>query len=178
MMKDINAVLAGFGGQGILFMGKMMAYSGLIDNRELSWLPSYGPEMRGGTCNCSVCLSDEPICSPLVTAPNVLVVMNRPSYDKFVNTLVPGGILIYDSTLIDVDVERTDIEVYPVPATHIADEKGYKGMANIILLGKLLKATGFTSMDTMKKTVENVVPPKKKDLIPVNLNAIDLGYNA
>lgn len=178
MLKEINAVLAGFGGQGILFMGKMMAYSGLIDNRELSWLPSYGPEMRGGTCNCSVCLSDEPVCSPLVTAPNVLVAMNRPSYDKFVNTLVPGGILIYDSSLIDVEVERKDIEVYAVPATQLADEKGYKGMANIILLGKLLKVTEFTTMDTMKKTIEKVVPAIKQHLIPKNVEAVELGYNA
>ena len=178
MGKEINAVLAGFGGQGILFMGKMMAQSGLIDERELSWLPSYGPEMRGGTCNCSVCLSDEPICSPLVTQPNVLVVMNRPSYDKFIDTLVPGGTLVYDSSLIDVQVERDDITVCAVPATAMADENGLKGMANIILLGKLLKATEFTSLETIEKTVEKVVPPRKKDLIPVNLQAIRLGYDA
>ena len=100
-MKDLNIVFAGFGGQGILFAGKVVAYAGLIEGRELSWLPSYGPEMRGGTANCSICLSDEPIGSPLVTNPNVLIAMNRPSLDKFVNEVEPGGTILLDSSLID-----------------------------------------------------------------------------
>ena len=105
-MKDLNIVFAGFGGQGILFAGKVVAYAGLIEGRELSWLPSYGPEMRGGTANCSICLSDEPIGSPLVTNPNVLIAMNRPSLDKFVNEVEPGGTILLDSSLIDERVER------------------------------------------------------------------------
>lgn len=115
-MKDLNIVFAGFGGQGILFAGKVVAYAGLIEGRELSWLPSYGPEMRGGTANCSICLSDEPIGSPLVTNPNVLIARNRPSLDKFVNEVEPGGTILLDSSLIDERVERDDVTVFYVPA--------------------------------------------------------------
>ena len=130
-------LLAGFGGQGILFMGKMLAYFGLYENKEVSWLPSYGPEMRGGTCNCSVCISDDPIGSP--DTPNTLIVMNTPSYDKFIDSVVPGGTVIIDSTLVDAKCDRTDINVYYVPATALANEHDMNGMANIILVGKLLK---------------------------------------
>ena len=136
-MKDLNIVFAGFGGQGILFAGKVVAYAGLIEGRELSWLPSYGPEMRGGTANCSICLSDEPIGSPLVTNPNVLIAMNRPSLDKFVNEVEPGGTILLDSSLIDERVERDDVTVFYVPASKLAEENGLKGLANIILVGKL-----------------------------------------
>lgn len=114
-MKDMNALLAGFGGQGILFMGKVIAYAGLTDGKEVSWLPSYGPEMRGGTANCSVCISSDPICSPLVVTPNVFVAMNGPSYDKFIDSVVPGGIVILDSTLVEREVKRDDITVCLVP---------------------------------------------------------------
>ena len=160
-------LLAGFGGQGILFMGKMLAYFGLYENKEVSWLPSYGPEMRGGTCNCSVCVSDDPIGSPLVDTPNTLIVMNTPSYDKFIGSVVPGGTVIIDSTL--------DINVYYVPATALANEHDMKGLANIILVGKLLKETNLTSMETVKKAMEKVIPPKKAHLIDANIKAIELG---
>ncbi len=177
-MKDMNSILAGFGGQGILFMGKVIAYAGLIDGKEVSWLPSYGPEMRGGTANCSVCISDEPICSPLVSNPNVLIVMNLPSYEKFIDTVIPGGIVIIDSTLVDRTVQRDDISAYYVPATRLADETGLKGLANIILMGKMLGLTNFCSMETMKKTIEKIVPPRKQHLVPKNMEAIELGLNS
>ena len=117
MSKDLNLLLAGFGGQGLLFGGKVVAYAGLMEGREISWLPSYGPEMRGGTANCSVCVSDAPIGSPLVLNPNVLVAMNLPSLKKFENDVVPGGIILVDSAMIDAKVERTDVKVFYVPAT-------------------------------------------------------------
>ncbi|MCR4616357.1 MAG: 2-oxoacid:acceptor oxidoreductase family protein [Clostridiales bacterium] len=177
-MKDMNAILAGFGGQGILFMGKVIAYAGLFDNREVSWLPSYGPEMRGGTANCSVCISDEPICSPLVNNPNALIVMNLPSFDKFIDKVVPGGIVIIDSTLIDKKVERDDITAYYVPATALAEENGLKGLANIILMGKMMAVTNFCTKETMQKTLEKIIPPKKQHLIPKNMNAVEIGINA
>ena len=164
-------LLAGFGGQGILFMGKMLAYFGLYENKEVSWLPSYGPEMRGGTCNCSVCVSDDPIGSPLVDTPNTLIVMNTPSYDKFIGSVVPGGTVIIDSTLVDAKCDRTDINVYYVPATALANEHDMKGLANIILVGKLLKETNLTSMETVKKAMEKVIPPKKAHLIDANIKA-------
>jgi 2-oxoglutarate ferredoxin oxidoreductase subunit gamma len=177
-MNDMNSILAGFGGQGILFMGKVIAYAGLFDNKEVSWLPSYGPEMRGGTANCSVCISDEPICSPLVNNPNVLIVMNLPSFEKFINAVVPGGLVVIDSTLIDKKVERDDISAYYVPATGLAEENGLIGLANIILMGKMLALTNFCSMETMKKTFEKIVPPRKQHLIEKNLKAIEIGMNS
>jgi len=176
-MKEINSILAGFGGQGILFMGKAIAYAGLIDGKEVSWLPSYGPEMRGGTANCSVCISNDDICSPLVTTPNVLIVMNLPSFDKFIDTVVPGGTVIVDSTLVAKKVERTDVNVCYIPATEIAEEKGLKGLANIILIGKLLDLTQFCSYETLEKTINKVVPAKKQHLIPKNMEAINIGIN-
>ncbi|HZK39381.1 MAG TPA: 2-oxoacid:acceptor oxidoreductase family protein [Clostridia bacterium] len=177
-MKDMNSILAGFGGQGILFMGKVIAYAGLIDGKEVSWLPSYGPEMRGGTANCSVCISDDPICSPLVSNPNVLIVMNLPSFDKFIDAVAPGGLVIIDSTLVSKQTQRDDIETHYVPATALADEKGLKGLANIILMGKMLALTNFCSMETMQKTIEKVVPLRKQHLIPKNMEAIELGMNS
>ncbi|MFY9198124.1 MAG: 2-oxoacid:acceptor oxidoreductase family protein [Acutalibacteraceae bacterium] len=176
-MQEFNSILAGFGGQGILFMGKAIAYAGLIDGKEVSWLPSYGPEMRGGTANCSVCISEEDICSPLVTNPNVLIAMNLPSFDKFIDTVVPGGTVIIDSTLVSKKVDRTDVNVSYIPATEIAESKGLKGLANIILIGKLLEQTNFCSYETIEKTINEVVPARKKNLIPKNMEAINIGMN-
>ncbi|MDR3344482.1 MAG: 2-oxoacid:acceptor oxidoreductase family protein [Oscillospiraceae bacterium] len=173
--RDLNAVLAGFGGQGILFMGKAIAYAGLLDGREVSWLPSYGPEMRGGTANCSVCISDEQIGCPLVTEPDALIVMNRPSFEKFVSTVKPGGTVVVESSIISAKVERGDVSVYYVPATTLAEQHGLNGLANIILMGKLLEATGFSAMETMEKTMEKIVPAKKAHLIPKNIEALQLG---
>jgi len=171
-------LLAGFGGQGILFAGKILAYCGLMDNKELSWLPSYGPEMRGGTCNCSVCISDEPVGSPLVLTPNILIAMNQPSFDKFISTVKPGGKVFADSTLIDVTCDRTDIEIFAIPSSQMADDNALKGGSNIILLGKLIKETNLFSVETMKKGIEKVVPASKAHLIENNFKAIELGMNA
>ena len=174
-MKDLNMVFAGFGGQGVLFAGKVVAYAGLIEGRELSWLPSYGPEMRGGTANCSVCLSDEAIGSPLVTNPNVLVAMNRPSLEKFVNEVEPGGVILLDSSLIDVQVERDDVTTYCVPASTLAEENGLKGLANIILVGKLFKEVGFCSEETLDKALQKCIPARKAAMLDFNRKAIEIG---
>lgn len=176
-MENFNILLAGFGGQGILFAGKVMAYAGLIEEKEISWLPSYGPEMRGGTANCSVCISKEPIGSPLVLTPNVLGVMNGPSYDRFIDSVEPGGIAVIDSSLISQKCERTDISAYYVEATALADEKGLHGLANMIILGKILKETSFASYDAVKKALEKCVPPRKANLMESNLKAIELGMS-
>ncbi len=170
-------LLAGFGGQGVLFAGKILAYCGLMDSKELSWLPSYGPEMRGGTANCSVCISDEPIGSPLVLAPDILIAMNQPSFDKFVDAVKPNGKIFIDSTLIDSKCERTDVECYYIPSSQLADDNALKGGSNIILLGKLIKETNLFTLDTMKKAIEKVVPPSKVHLIENNFKAIELGMN-
>ncbi len=176
-MQDFNILVAGFGGQGVLFAGKVIAYAGLIDNKEISWLPSYGPEMRGGTANCSVCLSENPIGSPLVTNPNVLIAMNLPSLDKFINDVEPNGIVILDSYLIDKKVEREDVRVFYIPATKMAEENSLQGLANIILLGKLLKESGFASLEVVHKAIEKCVPASKERMINFNKQAIELGMN-
>ncbi len=177
-MATTEILLAGFGGQGVLFAGKILAYCGLMDNKELSWLPSYGPEMRGGTANCSVCISDEPIGSPLVLTPDILIAMNQPSFDKFVTEVKAGGKVFYDSTLIENECTRTDIELYAVPSSQLADDNELKGGSNIILLGKLIKESGLFSLDTMKKAIEKVVPPSKAHLISNNFRAIEIGMNS
>ncbi|HHY53068.1 MAG TPA: 2-oxoacid:ferredoxin oxidoreductase subunit gamma [Clostridiales bacterium] len=174
-MASYNMLFAGFGGQGILFSGKVVAYAGLIDGKEVSWLPSYGPEMRGGTANCSVCISDMPIGSPLVTEPDVLIAMNNPSYDRFIDTVKPGGVVIIDSSLVTSSKRREDVRFYEVPATALSNEHHLEGIANMILLGKLLDSTGFTSMETVEKAVQKCVPASKSHLLEHNLRAIRLG---
>lgn len=173
MTNDI--LLAGFGGQGILFIGKMLAYLGLYGNKQVSWLPSYGPEMRGGTCNCSVCVSDEPIGSPLVLEPDNLLVMNTPSYDKFIGSVKSGGSCFIDSTLVEEKCDRSDISCYYVPATQLASDNELRGMANVILLGKMIKEMGINDQAVIEKTVRKVVPPKKAHLIDANLKALKIG---
>ncbi len=175
MSESLNIVLAGFGGQGILFAGKVAAYAGLIDNKEISWLPSYGPEMRGGTANCSVCISEQPIGSPLVVNPNVLIVMNRPSLDKFIGDVEPGGVVIVDSALIQTKVERDDVRVFYVPATSMAEEHGLKGLANMILVGKMFQETKFCTEDALEKALGKCVPPRKAELMGSNQAALKLG---
>ncbi len=177
-MEEMRIVFAGFGGQGLLFAGKVVAYAGLIDGRQVSWLPSYGPEMRGGTANCSVTLSDEPIGSPLITDPNVLVAMNQPSLLKFEPSITSGGIAFIDSTLVTRVPERDDIQVFSLPATRMAEEEGLKGLANIVLVGKMLKETGFCSMETIDAAVRKTVPPSKAAMVDRNLRALQLGLEA
>lgn len=170
-------LLAGFGGQGILFAGKLLAYVGLYSDKEVSWLPSYGPEMRGGTCNCSVTISDNPIGSPLILEPNELLVMNTPSFDKFIGAVKAGGIAVIDSTLVEGTTERTDIKCFYVPATKLAADNNLKGMANIILAGKLLKESGLTDEAAIEKALKKVIPPKKADLTEANMKALKLGMS-
>ena len=175
MSEEYRVVLAGFGGQGILFAGKVLAYTGLIDDREVSWMPSYGPEMRGGTANCSVTLSDEPIGSPLVVDPNVLLCMNQPSLDKFIDDVTPGGVVVVDKTLINHLPQRDDVKLFAIDATTIAEEHGLKGLANIICLGKIYAETKFASMETVEAAINKVVPPRKAHLIEKNIEAFKLG---
>ena len=176
-MKTTQILIAGFGGQGVLFAGKFLAYKGLVQDMQVSWLPSYGPEMRGGTANCSVILSDTPVGSPIITNPDVLVAMNLPSLQKFVNDVVPGGIIILDSTLIGAKVERADVTVCYVPATQMAKDAGYPTLANMILTGKVLKESGCAAFEGNKETLEAFIPAKKAGLIDVNCQALQAGYD-
>lgn len=176
-MSTTQILIAGFGGQGVLFAGKLLAYKGLVSDKQVSWLPSYGPEMRGGTANCSVIISDDPVGSPIVSNPDILVAMNLPSLEKYENDVVSGGIIIVDSTLISKKVKRTDVTTYYVPATKIAKEEGFATLANMILMGKLMKASDMLGFDGIEETVKKVVPPKKANLIDINIKALKTGYD-
>ncbi len=170
-------LLAGFGGQGILFSGKFLAYDGLIEDRQVSWLPSYGPEMRGGTCNCSVILSDTQIGSPIVANPNILIAMNLPSLDKFEADAVPGAKIFVDSSLIDRKVNRDDVEAYYIPATKLASDEGLTGLANMIMIGYMIKKAGVMPYENVEKVMAKVVPAKKQTMLALNIKAVELGYN-
>lgn len=168
-------LFSGFGGQGILFSGKFLAYKGLTEGKQVSWLPSYGPEMRGGTASCSVIVSDEPVGSPIVSNPDVLIAMNLPSLDKFEDTVVPGGIIIADSTLIEREVKRDDVTVYYVPATKLASENNMPTLANMIIIGKVLKALNEYSEEGVTASLKKVISAKRADMLDVNLKAISIG---
>ena len=176
-MKTTQILIAGFGGQGVLFAGKFLAYKGLVQDKNISWLPSYGPEMRGGTANCSVVISDMPVGSPIITNPDVLVAMNLPSLQKYVDTVVPGGQIYVDSALIDAKVERTDVEVFYIPATQMAKDAGYATLANMILMGKVMKESDAVDYAGNKETLETFIPAKKANLIDVNCQALQAGYD-
>ena len=174
-MKTTQILFAGFGGQGVLFAGKFLAYKGLMEELQVSWLPSYGPEMRGGTANCSVVLSDSPVGSPIITTPDVLVAMNLPSLLKFVDTVAPGGQIYLDSSLIDVKVERTDVQVFYIPATQLAKDNGISTLANMIIVGSLLQNHPELDFNGAEAVVNKLVPPKKAALIELNMKALNLG---
>ena len=176
-MKTTQILIAGFGGQGVLFAGKFLAYQGLVQDMQVSWLPSYGPEMRGGTANCSIILSDTPVGSPIITEPDVLVAMNLPSLQKFVDAVVPGGKIFVDSTLIGAKVERTDVEVFYIPATQMAKDEGVATLANMILMGKVMKESNAVSFEGNKQTLEEFIPAKRANLIDANCRALQLGYD-
>ena len=175
---ELLCVLSGFGGQGLLFAGKVLANTGLIDGRHVSWMPSYGPEMRGGTANCSVSLSDDAIGSPFITRPTALIAMNQPSLLKFEQDVTPGGRIFVDTSLVTRLPERDDVEVFALEATNMAEEAKLKGLANIVLVGKMLKETGFCSLETVEAAIRKAVPPKKAALIEKNLQALKIGMEA
>ena len=174
-MKTTQILIAGFGGQGILFAGKFLAYKGLLEDLQVSWLPSYGPEMRGGTANCNVILSEEPVGSPIVTSPDVLIAMNLPSLQKYVDAVVPGGQIYVDSTLIAEKVERTDVEVYYIPATKMANDAGVPTLANMVMMGHVLRHNPQLTFEGTEVTVQKLVPPKKVELVGLNMKALEAG---
>lgn len=174
-MSTTQFLFSGFGGQGILFAGKFLAYQGLLAQKEVSWLPSYGPEMRGGTATCGVILSDEAVGSPIVSDPDVLIAMNLPSLDRYEGSVRPGGMIFYDSTLIGRPVHRTDVRVYPVPAAQLAEANGTPTLANMILMGKLLDVLGIFKEESVRLALGKVISAKHADMLQVNLNAMQLG---
>lgn len=173
-----NIIITGFGGQGILFAGKILAYTAMLAGKHLSWLPSYGPEMRGGTANCHVIISDEPIGSPIVTEPDILIAMNKPSLDKFESAVKTNGDIIIDSSLIDRKAERNDIKVKYIEATKMAIDMGNSALANMVMLGAAIKQTGIFVVDEIKAGMSKAVPKSKSHLIETNMQAVMLGYNS
>ncbi len=174
-MSTKQMLFSGFGGQGILFAGKFIAYKGLTEEKQVSWLPSYGPEMRGGTASCSVIVSDEPVGSPIVSNPDVLVAMNLPSLDRFESTVAPGGLIIADSTLIERELVRRDVKGILIPATRLASENGMPTLANMIIVGKLLAELGEYSEESIRAALGKVISAKHADMLEVNLKAMRIG---
>ena len=170
-------IFAGSGGQGIQFSGKQMAKTGMYMDKNVTFLPSYGPEMRGGTSNCTVVIADEEIGSPSVSSPDILVVMTKPSFDKFEPKTAPGGTIFCDSTLIDKKSERSDIKAIYIPATELAEENDLKGFANVIILGNILKETEIFTYEDFEHYLVSSIPETKSALIEKNKKALSIGYN-
>lgn len=174
-MMTYETIMAGFGGQGLLFSGKVLAYSALLENKELSWLPSYGPEMRGGTCNCSVIVSEDPIGSPIIANPNVLMVMNEPSLDKFESTVVPGGTIFVDNALVSRKVKRDDVDVVYIPATQMAKEMDAPTLANMIILGAIVEKLKCIKFETVIEALKHTISARKANLLEFNIKAVEAG---
>ena len=170
-------LIAGFGGQGILFSGKFLAYEGLIEGKEVSWLPSYGPEMRGGTANCSIIISDKKIGSPIVNNPDILIAMNGPSLEKYENETTKDGVILVDSSLIEKKVDRSDVNAHYIPATRLASDENLPGLANMIMIGFMIKHTGIIPFENVENAMKKVVSAKKQNLFDLNMKAVELGYN-
>lgn len=173
MKKEI--IIAGFGGQGVLSMGKILAYSGLMEGKEVSWMPSYGPEQRGGTANVTVILSDKPISSPILNEYDIAIILNQPSLDKFESKVKPGGILIYDSYGIHKPVGRTDIDVYRVDAMDAVTEMKNDKVFNMLILGGLLKVSPMVQIENVLLGLKKSLPERHHKLIPMNEAAIKKG---
>lgn len=168
-------IIAGFGGQGVLSMGKILAYSGIMDNKEVTWFPSYGPEMRGGTANVTVIVSDYRISSPVLSSFDTAIILNQQSLDKFEKAIKPGGVLIYDPNGIVHPPSRKDIEIYKVEGTRTAVSMGNPRVFNMIIVGGYLKVRPIVSLDNVEKGLEKSLPPRYHNLIPLNLEAIIKG---
>jgi 2-oxoglutarate ferredoxin oxidoreductase subunit gamma len=168
-------ILAGFGGQGVLLLGKLLSEAAMEEGRNVSWLPSYGPEMRGGTANANVIISDEQIGSPIIIESTIVVAMNRPSLEKFEKTLVKDGILFINSSIIDVEPVRKDIQVIKVPANEIASNLGNLKIANIVMAGAIIKKTQIVKLETFIDVIKNNFTSKKTSLIDINLKALEEG---
>lgn len=168
-------IISGFGGQGVLFAGQLLAFGALAEARHVTWIPSYGPEMRGGTAHCTVIVSDEEIGSPLVAHPTVALVLNQPSLARYAPLIKPGGVLIVDSTLIAEHAHRDDVREIDLPAKDIAAELGYPQIANVVMLGALIRATGVLRLETLEKILEEHLSTRHHDALEPNKQALRRG---
>jgi 2-oxoglutarate ferredoxin oxidoreductase subunit gamma len=170
MLEEI--IIAGFGGQGVMSMGQLLAYAGMYEDKHVSWLPSYGPEQRGGTANCAVVISHDPVGSPLVSRPSTAIVLNNPSFEKFEPKVKAGGLLIIDTSLVTHDTDRKDIDMIKINATQLAIELGNKRIANMILLGAFLEKTQILGMEAIMESLKKVLSEDKHHLLEINRQAL------
>jgi len=176
MLEKIEKILiAGFGGQGILLLGKALAYTGMLEGNNVTWIPSYGPEMRGGTANCSVIISPQEIGAPVVDIPDVLIAMNRPSLERFEKQVKRDGVIIYNNSLIEITPAREDIKIYPVPATEIAVEIGNTKLANMVMMGAYIGIRKNLSKATLFSSFKKIISERNWKFIPMNEKAVEAG---
>ncbi len=174
-MMEHRLIAAGFGGQGVMLFGQLVASAGMIENKNVTWLPSYGPEMRGGTANCTVVVSDEPVASPVVDTPSEIAIFNIPSLLKFEPTLEEGGVLVMNTSMIDREPSRKDITVIKVPANEVADELGVLKAQNMVMLGAYIETTKAVNVESILKALEKKMTGKKAQFLDVNKRAIEKG---
>lgn len=176
-MSVARIICAGFGGQGVMSMGQLLTYAGMIENKEVSWLPSYGPEMRGGTANCAVTVSDTPVGSPVITDDaTAAIIMNLPSLGKFQNDVIPGGKILINSSLIKAKCDRDDVDVYYIPANDIAAELGNPKVANMVMLGAYLALDeDSANVESVLEAFKKVFGPRKEKFVPLNRQALEAG---
>ena len=169
-------IISGFGGQGVLFAGQLLAYCALDNDKHVTWFPSYGPEMRGGTAHCTVIVSDEEIGSPVVSNPSAAIVMNLPSLEKYEPLVKEGGLLVVNSSLVDRSAERTDIDVLEIPANEIAEEIGNRRLINLILLGGFLQRLPIFTVEQLGTSLGNHIPDRHRDMLQLNIAALERGF--
>ena len=175
-MSETSVVIAGFGGQGVLFAGQLLAYAGMENGRFVTWIPSYGPEMRGGTAHCTVIISDCPIGAPTVTHPDIAIVLNQPSFDKYEPLVKPGGLLVVNSSLVAASSLREDIELVLVPADTLAEEFGTRQLLNVAALGAMLAKRPLVALTAVDQALRNHLPTSKAHLLAANLTVLEKGY--
>ncbi len=168
-------LIAGFGGQGVLFAGQLLAYAGMENDKQVTWIPSYGPEMRGGTANCTVIISDDEIGSPLVRHPKVFMAFNLPSLDKYESTVAEGGLLVINSSMIERSVDRNNVRVVALPANDEAETLGDKRLTNMVMLGAMLANQNVLPIEALEKALENHIPDRHRKLLPLNIKALRKG---
>ena len=173
MLEEV--IIAGFGGQGLMLMGRLLAYAGMLEGRKVAWMPSYGPEMRGGTANCTVIISSEEIASPIVTNPKTVIAMNKPSLDKFESLIQKDGLIVLNNSLIDQEVKRDDIKVLKIPANDIANKLGNLRVANMVTLGAYVKKSGVVRLESILKALEKALAGKNQKILDLNKVALKKG---
>ncbi len=175
-MDETSIIISGFGGQGTLFAGQVLAYAAMDNGMEVTWIPSYGPEMRGGTANCTVIISNETIGSPLVRNPDIVLALNLPSVDKYEERMPTGGVLVANSSLVPREIQREDITSLLIPVNEIAEEIGFSRLGNMIMIGAMLALKPILPLDTVKKALEEHIPERHKKTLPLNFKAMDKGF--